>query len=92
MPKIMVVFSRDEIQQRLPYEMICITRYGSSWEIGKRKLRWTKEFTELERDSARSIFRKSYLWYLVKGVPNEVSITTETLNLWDKVANFCASL
>jgi len=90
--KMMVVFNRKEIQERIPYAMICETRYGSKWETTKRKRRWAQEFTQSERDMASKLFSLSHVWYLTKGVPDEQIMSFKTLELWERIAAFCASL
>lgn len=87
-----IVLSRDEINAHLPYALICMTREGKDWETGKRKRRWNSEFTESERERCKNIFKLAHQWTLVKGVPDEVKMKHETLSLWWKLGNFCASL
>lgn len=88
----MIVLDRDEVNKNIAYALICETRYGKSWNGQKRMSRWMTEFTDQERSLARSMFRQAYRWYLVTGVPEEVRMKTKTLVLWNKLAEFCASL
>jgi hypothetical protein len=83
---------RDEIHQKIPYAVICETRFGSRWNTMRRKRRWVEEFTEAERNSAERLFKMAHNWYLVKGVPDQIRLTPDTLMLWGKLGNFCASL
>lgn len=92
MPKIDLVFSYDEIHKKIPYDLICETRESRVWNTMHRKHRWSEEFTERERETARRLFRQAHTWYLVKGVPNKVRMNTETYRLWLKIGEFCASL
>ena len=92
MAKLMIALNRDEIQNQIPYSLICMTREGSVWNTMKRKRRWKFEFTEQERDKAISIFKLSHTWTLVKGVPDEVKMSLNTYDLWQKIGMFCGSL
>lgn len=90
--KTMISLSRDEIQKMLPYAIICQTRYGARWCSAARKRRWMAEFTEKERTAASTIFSKAESMYLKKGVPDDITMSTATFQLWLKIGNFCASL
>lgn len=87
-----LVLSHDEICTMLPYAVICVTREGAYWNTMTRKRRWLCEFTPQEREAASVIFRRAHNWYLVSGVPKEIKMTTKTLCLWRKLADFYASL
>ncbi len=89
---LMIELNREEIHEKLAYGMICQTRYGSAWGTGKRKRRWMAEFTEAEREAAKRIFSKSHAMLLTSGVPDSMVMSLKTLALWQKIANFCASL
>lgn len=84
--------SHEEAQKMLPYGVICETRYGSRWNTLRRRRRWEKEFSASERQAATRIFRQSYRYCLVTGLPDSVKMTAQTAILWRKLANFCASL
>lgn len=89
---IRLTLTRDEVQRNIPYAMICETRYGSAWDTMRRKRRWRDEFTPHERETAYRLFKFAHNWYLVSGVPETVSMDHATLELWSKLAGFCASL
>lgn len=89
--KLEVVLSREEIA-RLPYALICETRYGARWNTTSRKRRWTAEFTEAERKAATRIFTQCHTWYLVKGIPDEIKMSLSTYQLWNKLAGFCCTI
>ena len=88
----MVKLSHDEVNTNIPYAMICETRYGGHWNTTKRRKRWSEEFTEAERRKACPMFKQAHLWYLVRGVPDEVVMSAETLVFWKRLGDFCASL
>lgn len=92
MANIEYVFTYTEIQQHLPYAVICEAREGSRWNTMRRRRMWNAEFSESEKRAATSIFRQAHNWYLVKGVPESVRMSGKTLGLWIKLGNFCASL
>lgn len=92
MATIMIQLTRDEIQDLLPYRLICETMSSSVWDTIRRRRRWAEEFTEAERNACARIKRLAYHWYLVSGVPDEVTMSRSTMVLWGKLAAFCASL
>lgn len=93
MAKFEIILQRQEIGESIPYALICTCREsGSIWNTLRRRRRWNAEFTEKEREAATRIFRQAHMWYLIKGVPDEVRMTVSTYNLWLKIADFCMSL
>ena len=92
MPSLYLELTSDEVHEQIPYSMICMTRYGSRWDTMHRRRRWTKEFTEAEREAARRIFSRSHDWTLGRGVPNNVMMSVGTYRLWQKLGDFCASI
>ena len=90
--KIDIILSRDEVNEQIPYALICMTRYGANWDTGRRKRRWKEEFTEAERDAASRLFSLSHKWLLTTGVPEEVRMHHSTYALWLKLGAFCASI
>lgn len=89
---LMIELTHDEIQQHLPYEMICTARESAVWNTMHRRRRWQQEFTPKERSAAQRVFSKSHAWYLTSGVPQKVRLSKETYRLWLKLGDFCASL
>ena len=89
--RIEFVLSNKEIEKNIPYKTIYETRYGSIWDTMKRKQRWVTEFSITEQEVAEEIFRQVYRWY-TKGVPISVRIEYLTLELWNKIAEFCWTL
>lgn len=92
MARMMIVLSADEVRQTIAYPLICETMCGSVWQTGKRRRRWEAEFTEAERKACSKLKTLAYKWYLTTGVPDEVTMSMSTLELWYKLADFCASL
>lgn len=92
MASLEVILNRNEVQQYIPYELICMTRYGARWETGKRRRRWMNEFTDEERNAAGRLFAKAHDWTLSRGVPDVVRMSTKTYGLWQKLGYFCATL
>lgn len=90
---IMLHLSRDDIIEKLPYDLICTTRESSVWETGKRKRAWLAQFTPEEREASADIFRRAHSMHLTKGVPeNGIVMHQKTYDLWQKIGAFCASI
>lgn len=87
-----ITLTHDEVNEKIPYAMICEMRYGARWETGRRRRAWLAQFTEAEREAAGKLFKQAHTWYLVKGVPDEVKMRVTTLALWMKLGEFCGSL
>lgn len=85
-----ITFSSDEVNQKIPYALICQVRYGSMWNVSKNQREYEKKFTEEEREEAETIFRQAHKWYTTSGVPNQVSMLMRTFVLWLKLGEFCA--
>lgn len=92
MAKVLIVMTKKEVQESIPYALICETREGSAWHTCRRKTRWLCDFTEAERNKASKLFRQARQWTLVKGVPETVRMSAETFELWQKLGAMCASL
>lgn len=90
--RILLHLTRDDIQQKIPYPVVCEARYGARWNTGTVRRRWTSEFTQLERSQAYRLFAQARLWHLIRGVPNEIKMTSDTYSLWQKLGNFCATI
>ena len=90
--KLSVVLTRDEIPEIIPYQMICVTRYGSTWNTMHRKRRWVEEFSSYERERLNAMCRQTHNWMCVTGLPETLNMTFGTLDLWNRLAEFCASL
>lgn len=41
-----LVLTSEEVNARIPYALVCMTRFGAHWETGRRRRRWLEEFTE----------------------------------------------
>ena len=87
-----ITLSRDEINSNIPYALIHQTISGAKWNTGRRKRLMKERFTESERTAICRLHRQAYTWYLRTGVPEELTMTTNTLFLWQKLANFCYEL
>ena len=87
-----IILNRDEINQQIPYAVVCETMSGARWNTGKRKRLMKQQFTETEIDAIYRMHKQAYSWYLVKGVPEELRITPRILALWHKLAAFCCEI
>ena len=89
---IYLTLTHDEVNERIPYAVVAETMSGSRWNTGKRKRLMKQYFTESEIDAIYRLHKQAYDWYLRKGVPEEVKMTINTYNLWQKLANFCCEI
>lgn len=87
-----LVLTSEEVNARIPYALVCMTRFGAHWETSKRRRRWLEEFTEQERTAATRLFNQSHRWLLTTGVPDKVRMTVQTFALWMKLGEFCGSI
>lgn len=92
MEKEMIRMSATEIRTTIPYSLICMTRYGSAWNTGKRRRAWLTDFSEEERRTATRLFQTAHDWTVGRGVPDVVRMGTKTFFLWRKLGEFCASV
>ena len=92
MARLYLEMDRREVQEQLPYGVICEAKEGARWDTMHRKRRWLEEFSAAEREAAGEIFRKAHSWMFVRGIPDKVRMTPDTLCLWRKLGDFCASL
>ena len=89
---VFIELSRDEILDLLPYMIIAETTRRSVWGTGRRKRLFSKTFTEAERKKFHEIAAKADRWAFVTGAPESVKMTSETLVLWRRLADFCYEL
>ena len=92
MARVMLVLTHDEVECSIAYRFICETMLGSAWSTSRRRRRWSSEFSEAERKAFLRLRDQATKWYLRTGVPDEVTMTVETLGLWQRLEAFCASL
>jgi hypothetical protein len=89
---VMVELSREELQQRIPYALICETRYGSRWDTFTRRRKWKAATDEAARRRLARLFKKAHEWTLTRGVPDTYRMRMNELSDWDFLASFCYSL
>lgn len=92
MARIMLVLTNDEIHESIPYGVICETMCGARWDTGRRRRAWATEFTESERAACSRLGKQARRWYLTTGVPDEVTMSVHTYELWQRLGAFCASI
>ena len=90
--EIRIKLTRDEVNEKIPYPVICETRYGSTWDTRKVRNRWREEFDEETRAEAEALFRLAHKWYLTTGVPDEVEMSGRTFALWLRLGEFCGGI
>ena len=92
MAKRMMKLTAEEVRASIPYDLICMVRYGCTWSSGRRRRAWLADFTEEERRAAGRLFKQARSWTVGRGVPDEVTMTEKTFHLWRKLAELCASV
>lgn len=90
--KFYIALNRDEIQERIPYALVCETMSGARWGTSKRKRLMKQFFTEAEVEAIYRLHKQAYVWYLRTGVPDEVKMSVNTYQLWQKLAIFCCEI
>lgn len=87
-----LVLSREEIQQKIPYQLVCETMGSAKFATKRVKQRYLESFSWEEINKIVLFRRQAHKWHLVSGVPDELRITPSDLALWVKLGEFCASI
>jgi len=90
--KMMIEFTMDEVQENIPYALVCETMGGSRWNTMRRKRQWCDLLSETEQRTALNLYKRACDWYLGRGVPERVVMSPSTYKLWEKLGVFCAGL
>ena len=53
MAKLYVSLTPEEVRESIPYDLICMVRYGYTWNTSRRRRAWQLDFTEDEKKAAR---------------------------------------
>ena len=89
---VMIELTHDEAQNDLCYALICETMEGSRWNTESRRRKFNETFTPEERKEISYLKRLAHVWYLVKGVPETVTMKYKTYLLWIRLGAFCMDL
>lgn len=92
MAKQMMKLTVEEVRANIPYDLICMVRYGCTWSSGRRRRAWLADFSESEREAAGRLFRMAHDWTVGRDVPDTVQMSRKTFHLWQKLGDFCASI
>ena len=87
-----LVLNRDEINQNIPYAVVCEGMSSARWGTTRRVRLMREQFTQTEIEAIYRMHKQAYSWYLKKGVPDELRITPHILALWHKLAAFCCEI
>jgi len=91
--KVMIHLTRDEVNEKIPYMLVCETTSCSAWNTRRVRTAFHEMFTEKEREDLKKLRMLAHSWALVKGIPNEgVDMSAETMSLWMRFGEFCASV
>ena len=74
MAKRMMKLTVEEVRANIPYDLICMVRYGCTWSSGRRRRAWLNDFSESEREAAGRLFRMAHNWTVGRGVPDTVQM------------------
>lgn len=77
MAKQMMKLTVEEVRANIPYDLICMVRYGCTWSSGRRRRAWLADFSESEREAAGRLFRMAHDWTVGRGVPDTVQMSPE---------------
>ena len=83
------IFRREEVNNHLHYRLIVESMGSSRWDTGTNKRKLIQQFTDEEIAGIQGIYRRCFKWYTRIGVPDEVSLSAETYQLWLKLKNYC---
>lgn len=86
-----VKMNREEILLTLPYRFISETARSSVWNTGRRRRLFDRAFDLAERGACLAIIQQANAWEKT-GAPERVSMSTDTLSLWERLAAFCFEL
>ena len=78
MAKQMMKLTVEEVRANIPYDLICMVRYGCTWSSGRRRRAWLADFSESEREAAGRLFRMAHNWTVGRGVPDTVQMSRKT--------------
>lgn len=90
--EVYISFSREEVLEQIPFPLICETMCSSIWSSGKVKRRFVATFSEADRKAISRLKQQAYTWHLRTGVPENVLMSHHTYELWQGLAEFCASI
>lgn len=92
MAKRMMKLTAEEVRANIPYDLICMVRYGCTWSSGRCRRAWLADFSESERRPQGGCSAWLTTGTVGRGVPDTVQMSRKTLHLWQKIGDFCASV
>lgn len=87
--KFSIEFTKDEINAKIPYDLIATIRYSSIWHKAKTKQIYNNLFSDAEKEIVEDLFKVAHKWY-IKGVSDSVHMSFDVWNLWCKIIDFCS--
>jgi hypothetical protein len=90
--RIYIGLTYDEIQAQIPHTLVATTMSSAIWHTTRRRRLMKETFTESEISAIYRLHKQAYTWYLRTGVPDEVQMTLQTYELWQRLARFCYEL
>ena len=90
--KTMVTLPHEEPQCFWASALFGKTREGSRGNGGCRRSLYSRPFTRREQQRISHIKSIAHKWYLVTGVPEKVRMSYDNYLLWQRLAEFCATV
>jgi len=90
--RVYVEFDHDEIREKIPYLLVAETfsRGSRPTQTGRGKRLFKEMFpTSREQEHVRELVRIARSYTYLKGAPRELKMTTDTYDLWLKLAQYC---
>lgn len=88
--EMMLKLNKEELNN-LQYSVVVEMWDKVQGSMSKRK-KYNEEFTEQERETIRRYYKVFYNWYLVKGTPDNTTMSPKTLNILERAINFFGCL
>ena len=90
--RIYLHLDRDEIREKIPYELVAEIFARGIVKTGKAKRIFNEMFDESEKKRIYELRSKATAWAFRTGAPDKTHLTVDTLMLWQKLAEYCMRL
>lgn len=89
--KLMVTYTDEEAQERVKHWQVIVEMWDRK-SYGKGRRLYHAAFNESERAAIASQYSKLYQWFMMRGIPQEVTVSINTGALLDRATNFFGTL
>lgn len=87
MADLAIRYNRDELGQRIPFQII-VENFNRRYSTSPKRRSYLVTFTLEERKEIRKWYKIFYGWYLTKGIPKSYTFTAIELELIDRMENW----